>query len=122
MLFACPIVSDMDAVRASLPLIYSTVKCLVALNVALALLWIIAWAMVPSDNPHTEGQTMLVLSRREGEDLLIGDDIIVRLLELRGDHARLGIVAPRETPVVRSELVDRETLNRFWNTNPRPRK
>jgi len=65
---------------------------------------------------------MLVLSRREGEDLLIGDDTLVRLVEIRGDAVRLGIIAPRSTPVVRSELVERETLNRFWHTNPRPRK
>jgi len=48
---------------------------------------------------------MLVLSRRATETLVIGDsEIIVTVLEIRGDQVRLGIEAPREVSVVRGEL------------------
>ena len=49
---------------------------------------------------------MLVLSRRPGEQLQIGTDIIVEVLEISGTQVRLGIVAPREVAVLREELLD----------------
>jgi carbon storage regulator len=49
---------------------------------------------------------MLVLSRRKDEDIVIGKDIVVRVVELRGDKVRLGIEAPREVPVHRREVAD----------------
>lgn len=49
---------------------------------------------------------MLVLSRRIGEKLFLGDDIEVMLLEVNGSQARIGIKAPREINVIRSELAD----------------
>jgi carbon storage regulator len=48
---------------------------------------------------------MLVLSRRVGESIVIGDGIMITVLEARGDNIRLGIVAPREVAVNRSELL-----------------
>ena len=48
---------------------------------------------------------MLVLSRRIGESIVIGDDITVTVLEVRGDVVRLGIDAPRSVTVQRSELL-----------------
>lgn len=47
---------------------------------------------------------MLVLRRRAGESLLIGDDIEIELLELTPQGAKIGIRAPRETIVLRKEL------------------
>ncbi len=47
---------------------------------------------------------MLVLRRRAGESLLIGDDIEIELLELTPQGAKIGIRAPRETVVLRKEL------------------
>jgi len=48
---------------------------------------------------------MLVLSRRTGESLVIGDDVIVTVLEIKGDGGvRLGIDAPRTTRVHRAEV------------------
>ncbi|MGQ0632584.1 MAG: carbon storage regulator CsrA [Sporichthyaceae bacterium] len=47
---------------------------------------------------------MLVLSRSEGESIVIGDDIVVRVLEVRGDVVRLGIDAPRSVKVHREEV------------------
>jgi carbon storage regulator len=51
---------------------------------------------------------MLVLSRREKEAIVIGDRITVRVAEIRGNQVRLAIEAPRETRILRSELVDAE--------------
>jgi len=48
---------------------------------------------------------MLVLTRRIGESVLIGDEIEVTLLDVKGDSVRLGIRAPRETRIQRSEIV-----------------
>ncbi len=48
---------------------------------------------------------MLVLSRRVGESIVIGDDVVISVLEVRGDVIRLGIEAPREVLVRRHELL-----------------
>lgn len=47
---------------------------------------------------------MLVLSRKIGQSLIIGNDIVVRLLEIRGQQVRLGVEAPSDVSVVREEL------------------
>lgn len=47
---------------------------------------------------------MLVLSRRAGESINIGDDVIVTVLEVRGDIVRVGIDAPRSIRVHREEV------------------
>lgn len=48
---------------------------------------------------------MLVLTRRIGESVLIGDDVEVTVLDVKGDSIRIGIKAPRETRIQRSEIV-----------------
>ncbi|MBZ5737797.1 carbon storage regulator CsrA [Nocardioides mangrovi] len=48
---------------------------------------------------------MLVLSRRAGESVVLGDDITVTVLEVRGDVVRVGIDAPRSLKVHRAELL-----------------
>ncbi len=47
---------------------------------------------------------MLVLSRRAGESVVIGHDVVVTVLEVRGDVVRVGIAAPREVQVHREEV------------------
>lgn len=47
---------------------------------------------------------MLVLSRRVGEKLVIGNEIIVEILSVSGEGVRVGIVAPRETSIHRFEV------------------
>ncbi|GAB2693746.1 carbon storage regulator CsrA [Thalassiella azotivora] len=47
---------------------------------------------------------MLVLTRRAGESVVIGDDVVVTVVEVRGDVVRLGIDAPREVKVHREEV------------------
>lgn len=49
---------------------------------------------------------MLVLSRYAGESIVINNDITVTVVEIRGDKVRLGIVAPRDTPVHREEVYE----------------
>ncbi|APZ93174.1 carbon storage regulator CsrA [Fuerstiella marisgermanici] len=49
---------------------------------------------------------MLVLSRKKSESIVINDDIVVTVVEVRGDKVRLGIQAPREVPVHRKEVLD----------------
>lgn len=48
---------------------------------------------------------MLVLSRRTGDSVVIGEDVVVTVLEIRGDVVRIGIDAPREIAVRRQELL-----------------
>jgi carbon storage regulator len=48
---------------------------------------------------------MLVLSRRAGESVVLGDDVVVTILEVRGDVVRVGIDAPRSVKVHRAELL-----------------
>jgi carbon storage regulator len=47
---------------------------------------------------------MLILSRRPGESLTIGDDIVVTVVSVNGNQIRLGISAPREVRVLRDEI------------------
>ncbi|MBT1003778.1 carbon storage regulator CsrA [Paenarthrobacter sp. DKR-5] len=49
---------------------------------------------------------MLVLTRKIGEKLLIGEDIVVTVLDVRGDNIRLGIDAPRGVTIQRSEVIE----------------
>ena len=47
---------------------------------------------------------MLVLTRKAGESLMIGDDVVITVLEARGDVIRLGIQAPKDVRVHREEV------------------
>jgi carbon storage regulator len=56
---------------------------------------------------------MLVLSRQRDESIMIGDNIVVTIVDIRGDKVRLGINAPTEIPVHRQEVyeaIQRENL------------
>ena len=56
---------------------------------------------------------MLVLSRQRDESIMIGDNIVVTIVDIRGDKVRLGINAPAEIPVHRQEVyeaIQRENL------------
>jgi len=47
---------------------------------------------------------MLVLSRKSGQELRIGDDVVVTVLEVHGNVVKLGIQAPREKRILRGEI------------------
>lgn len=49
---------------------------------------------------------MLVLSRHRDESIMIGDDVVVTIVDIRGDKVRLGIEAPQSIPVHRQEVYD----------------
>ena len=51
---------------------------------------------------------MLVVSRKVGERIRIGDEIAVTIVRLTGGGVRIGIEAPREMPVIREELSKRD--------------
>lgn len=49
---------------------------------------------------------MLILSRKVGESVTIGNDIVVKVVSLSGNQIRLGITAPREVRVLREEIFE----------------
>ena len=49
---------------------------------------------------------MLVLSRQRDESIMIGDDVEITIVDVRGDKVRLGITAPKQIPVHRREIYD----------------
>jgi carbon storage regulator len=49
---------------------------------------------------------MLILSRKINEKIMIGDDISVSIIEIRGDQVRLGVSAPKTVKVFRQEVFD----------------
>ncbi len=49
---------------------------------------------------------MLVLSRHRDESIMIGDDVVITVVDIRGDKVRLGIDAPQHIPVHRQEVYE----------------
>lgn len=49
---------------------------------------------------------MLVLSRKQGESIVIGEEVTLTIVEIRGDKVRIGIEAPRDIAVHRKEVAD----------------
>ena len=49
---------------------------------------------------------MLVLSRKRDERIVIGENIVITIVDVRGDKVRLGIEAPAEVPVHRQEVLE----------------
>ncbi|MEX0794765.1 MAG: carbon storage regulator CsrA [Pirellulaceae bacterium] len=49
---------------------------------------------------------MLVLSRHRDESIMIGDNIVITIVDIRGDKVRLGIAAPQDIPVHRQEVYE----------------
>jgi carbon storage regulator len=53
---------------------------------------------------------MLVLTRKPGEGFVIGDDITIKIVELKGGGVRIGIEAPQNKKIYRQEIYDRITM------------
>lgn len=47
---------------------------------------------------------MLIITRRPGEKIVLGDDVVVTVMEISGQTARIGIAAPKDLPVYREEI------------------
>lgn len=50
---------------------------------------------------------MLVLSRKKNESIVVNSDVIITVVEIRGDKVRLGVVAPKDVPVHREEVAEK---------------
>lgn len=60
---------------------------------------------------------MLVLTRKPGEGLLIGDNIAVKIIEIKGGAIRVGIDAPQDMKIYRQEVYDRIREENIGATN-----
>jgi len=63
---------------------------------------------VHEHDPTQEEFYMLVLTRRIGQGINIGDDVVVTFLGFQGSQVRLGIAAPKETRILREEVFERD--------------
>lgn len=63
---------------------------------------------------------MLVLSRHRDESIMIGDDVVITIVDIRGDKVRLGIDAPQDIPVHRQEVYDAIKRENQRASNLRP--
>ena len=65
---------------------------------------------------------MLVLSRQRDESIMIGDDVEITIVDVRGDKVRLGITAPKSIPVHRREVYDAIQREKSGNKPPEPKE
>jgi carbon storage regulator len=64
---------------------------------------------------------MLVLSRQRNQSIIIGDDIVITIVDIRGDKVRLGIQAPEIVPVHRQEVYEAIRRERALGTAQAPK-
>ena len=65
---------------------------------------------------------MLVLSRQKDESIMIGDDVEITIVDVRGDKVRLGITAPKEIPVHRREVYEAIQREKNGQKEERPER
>ena len=76
----------------------------------------------PKNNNKPGGgeDSMLILTRRIGETVVIGDEVDITVLGVRGNQVRLGVKAPREVSVHREEIYDRICHEQSAEAVPKP--
>ncbi|TXH55518.1 MAG: carbon storage regulator [Desulfurellales bacterium] len=65
--------------------------------------------MAGSYEPRLLVGPMLTVSRKEGERILVGDSIVIEIVEIRGSRVRVRIVAPRSVSILREELIESQS-------------
>jgi carbon storage regulator len=65
---------------------------------------------------------MLILTRRVGESLMIGDDVTITVLGVKGNQVRIGVKAPKEVAVHREEILDRIAESSNLEVEDQPRR
>ncbi len=61
---------------------------------------------------------MLVMGRQRDESIMIGDDVEITIIDVRGDKVRLGIISPKNIPVHRREIYDAIKREQAKNSEP----
>jgi carbon storage regulator len=64
------------------------------------------------------GAHMLVLSRKIGERIVISDEIVIEVLQIKGNQVRLGVTAPSGVRILREELVGSAPKANGWSAEP----
>jgi carbon storage regulator len=57
-----------------------------------------------SSRTESKEGNLLIITRRAGEKIMLGDDVVIHVMEIVGSSVRIGIDAPREVPVYREEI------------------
>ena len=65
---------------------------------------------------------MLILTRRVGESLMIGDDVTITVLGVKGNQVRIGVKAPKEVAVHREEILDRIAESSNFKVGDQPHR
>ena len=55
---------------------------------------------------------MLILTRRRGQSLVVGNEVVITVTQIGPQQVRIGIEAPRATPIVRKEILERSRLSK----------
>ena len=78
------------------------------------------WRQLKNANQQKE-LAMLVLSRQRDESIMIGDEVEITIVDVRGDKVRLGITAPKSIPVHRREIYDAIQREKDGKTDTAPK-
>ena len=54
---------------------------------------------------------MLIITRRPGQRVMVGDDVIIAVVDVKGANVRIGIEAPKEVPIYREEVLPERAPN-----------